>query len=192
MVFIGGDLIAPPFYMGFLFFISIPFLAFLILEEIQYKRLMSKLEDLEYSLKTLGMGEVEGDLYFLNAKSRALYQAFGRTLLTLQTLYFESKMKFKRHKDGYTQWVHDIKIPLASLHLLMHNYEKDLPEEFIVELNLIILQMDSLLEQQLYMKKLDYLNRDFMVDYYPLKPIINQVVKKNHLLFLQKKDEIKY
>ena len=178
--------------MGFLFFISIPFLAFLILEEIQYKRLMDKLENLEYSLKTLGMGEVEGDLYFLNAKSRALYQAFGRTLLTLQKLYLESKMKFKRHKDGYTQWVHDIKIPLASLHLLMHNHEKDLPEEFIVELNLIVLQMDSFLEPQLYMKKLDYLNRDFMIDYYPLKPIINQVVKKNHLLFLQKKDKIKY
>ena len=50
--------------------------------------------------------------------------------------------------------VHDIKIPLSSLHLLMHNHEKDLPENFIVELNLIILQMDGLLEQQLYMENL--------------------------------------
>ena len=187
MIFIGGDLIGARFYMGFLFFISMPFLAFLILEEVQYKRLMKKLEDLEYSIKTLGMGEVEGDLYFLNAKSRALYQSFGSIILTLQRLYLESRMKFKRHKEGYPQWVHDIKIPLASLLLLRHNYEKDLPEDFIVELNLAVLQMDSLLEQQLYMEKIDYLNRDFMIDYYPLKPIVNQVIKKNHLLFLQKK-----
>lgn len=187
LVFIGDGTGFERFYLGFLFFLSLPFFGYLIIEEIQYKKLMKRLENLKYSFEKLGMGEINVDLYFLNSKSRALYKAFGEIISVLQNLYVDSKLKFKRHKTGYTQWVHDIKIPLASLHLMLHNYESELSEEFLVELNLIILQMDSLLEQQLYMEKLDYLNRDFMVDYYPLKPLINQVIKKNHLLFLQKK-----
>ena len=43
MLFIGSNLIGTQFYMGFLFFISIPFLVFLIIEEVQYKRLMISL-----------------------------------------------------------------------------------------------------------------------------------------------------
>jgi signal transduction histidine kinase len=117
----------------------------------------------------------------------------------LQKIYVEQKNNMdklneqrKENLEFINTWVHEIKTPLATSHLLIENnrgrYGDD---ELLDNLEEEVNRMDGLVEQVLYHARMDDFSRDYLIQEYELKPLINEVVKRHARLFISKKIGIK-
>lgn len=81
-------------------------------------------------------------------------------------------------------WVHEIKVPLAASNLLVDSLEDEAPEEVLSQLNLQLDRMDHYVEQVLYYSRLDSFSKDYLLNDYPLKQVVNDVVVNNRNAFI--------
>lgn len=84
--------------------------------------------------------------------------------------------RYKRQSEDFSQyvemWIHEIKLPIASCHLMIHNQSDP---------SLIISQLDKIengTEQVLYYVRSHTAKKDYLIQCYSLKPIINEVIKR--------------
>jgi signal transduction histidine kinase len=89
-------------------------------------------------------------------------------------------------KDYIDSWVHEIKIPLAAVNLLMHSVEDDIPEKKYYLLENEITKIDEYVEQVLYYARLDSFSRDYLIQEYSLKEIVQSVIRTQGNYFIQK------
>lgn len=90
-------------------------------------------------------------------------------------------------KEFIASWVHDIKVPLAALQMLNESYQENIPERASFQITDELTRIDHYVEQVLYYSRLDAFSKDYLIQEYPLKTIINQVVRDNATYFLHKK-----
>lgn len=81
-------------------------------------------------------------------------------------------------------WVHEIKVPLAASNLLVDSLEDDAPEDVLSQLSLQLDRMDHYVEQVMYYSRLDSFSKDYLLNDYPLKQVINEVVVDNRNAFI--------
>ena len=77
-------------------------------------------------------------------------------------------------------WIHEVKIPLASLMLINHNSNNE-NKKYTVQLN----RIDNFLEQILYYVRSEYAEKDFIIKYTDLNKVIGNVALKNKDLILE-------
>lgn len=89
-------------------------------------------------------------------------------------------------KDYIDSWVHEIKVPLAAVNLLLQSIEDDIPEKkyYLVENELS--KIDEYVEQVLYYARLDSFSRDYLIQEYSLKEIVQSVIRTQGSYFIQK------
>lgn len=89
-------------------------------------------------------------------------------------------------KDYIDSWVHEIKVPLAALNLLLQSIEDDIPEQkyYLVENELN--KIDEYVEQVLYYARLDSFSKDYLIQEYSLKEIVQSVIRTQGNYFIQK------
>lgn len=89
-------------------------------------------------------------------------------------------------KDYIDSWVHEIKLPLAALNLLLQSIEDDIPEQkyYLVENELN--KIDEYVEQVLYYARLDSFSKDYLIQEYSLKEIVQSVIRTQGNYFIQK------
>lgn len=102
--------------------------------------------------------------------------------LTMQ----QSMTNQQDQKDYIDSWVHEIKVPLAALNLLLQSVEDDIPEQkyYLVENELS--KMDEYVEQVLYYARLDSFSKDYLIQEYSLKEIVQSVIRTQGNYFIQK------
>ena len=86
-------------------------------------------------------------------------------------------------KEYLELWIHEIKIPIASAYLMMHNDKNK-------KLKLQLDRIDTLIEQVLYYSRSENAELDYLIKNNNLENIVNEVILKNKDLLLAKKIKI--
>lgn len=94
----------------------------------------------------------------------------------LQTL-MEQKRNNQEMIDYYSTWVHQIKVPIAVMRLILQS--KDTKEH--KELSYELFRIEQYVEMVLSYFRLDGSASDFIFKEYPLDPMIRQAIHKNGL-----------
>lgn len=92
----------------------------------------------------------------------------------------------KEFKDYIEMWIHEIKLPLATLTLLSHNNKNQVDTKYITQLK----RMDNYLEQILYYIRSEHAEKDYLITKSKLSKIIHEVALKNKDTLLETKMEL--
>lgn len=95
------------------------------------------------------------------------------------------KQQSQEQKDYIDSWVHEIKVPLASLNLISETIEDDISEKRFNQLRNNLKRMDDYVEQVLYYSRLDSFSKDYLIKSYSLKKMVQQTVRKSADYFIQ-------
>lgn len=154
--------------LGLINFLLIFFLSY-FKKKIFYDNLLNNLELLDKKylvLETLTKPSFyEGELLF-----NILYD-INKSMIENVNLYKNSVADFK---DYVEMWIHEVKIPISSLVLMMHN-KKNIDKRFIQEIR----KLDNYIDQVLFYVRSNYTEQDFLFKKISLNKIISQVAIKN-------------
>lgn len=154
--------------LGLINFLLIFFLSY-FKKKIFYDNLLNNLELLDKKyliLETLSKPSFyEGELLF-----NILYD-INKSMIENVNIYKNSVADFK---DYVEMWIHEVKIPISSLVLMMHN-KKNIDKRFIQEIR----KLDNYIDQVLFYVRSNYTEQDFLFKKISLNKIISQVAIKN-------------
>jgi Histidine kinase-, DNA gyrase B-, and HSP90-like ATPase. len=109
-----------------------------------------------------------------------------KLLQTLVRRNVEQKNLLLQIEQQQVSWIHDIKLPLATLQLFIENQKSELSAENKKTLELVSLNFDQLIENKLMLDKVTLAVDDLIIEKVAIKPIIINVVKKlSHLFHLK-------
>lgn len=92
--------------------------------------------------------------------------------------YEHSQQDFK---DFIEMWVHEIKLPIASLTLMCHNDREHIDKKFLTQVE----RLDDYADKVLYYVRSENAEKDYSFGRVPLRTVINKVALKNKNLILE-------
>ncbi len=101
--------------------------------------------------------------------------------------FYQLKQQIEEHKLFIDQWVHEIKIPLASLSLIYEIIEQDLDDFLSQEFQISIYRLEHYVDQVLYAARLDSFSQDYIIRQIPLKDIRQDLMNYWNPFLTQKK-----
>ncbi len=81
------------------------------------------------------------------------------------------KKSVEEFKDYIEMWVHEVKLPLASLRLMCHNHKNDISKRYVEQIR----KIDKFTEQVLYYVRSEHAEKDFLIKEVPLDKMITKV-----------------
>jgi signal transduction histidine kinase len=151
---------------------------------------------IDYSLKkrwwrSLDISEHPPSLqHYLNEAARSeekiVQEYINGLLIEHQQVIQQAINNQQDQKDYIDSWVHEIKVPLAAVDLILQSIEDDIPESkyYLVENELN--KIDEYVEQVLYYARLDSFSRDYLIQEHSLKEIVQSVIRTQGSYFIQK------
>lgn len=110
------------------------------------------------------------------------YQDLARLLFENQNRITNETANFRNFmNDYYAMWVHQIKVPIAAMHLLLDETDRDSP------LRLELFKIEQYVEMVLSYARLESDHTDYLIKEYDLDSIVRQAVRKYAPLFIAKK-----
>lgn len=85
------------------------------------------------------------------------------------------------YKEYIESWVHEIKTPLTSIHLICTNHKDENTRKILMELS----RVDHQVETVLFYAKSNQVHRDYMIKEYSLKEIILETIARNQQYLIQ-------
>ncbi|MGX7205661.1 two-component system sensor histidine kinase SapS [Enterococcus pingfangensis] len=92
----------------------------------------------------------------------------------------------KDQKDYLDSWIHEIKVPLAAVDLILNSIEFDIPDDKFFLLQNELQQIDEYVEQILYYSRSDEFVNDYLIQEYSLKKIVQPIIRSQANYFIQK------
>ena len=93
----------------------------------------------------------------------------------------EYSLSIQDFKEYIEMWIHEVKLPLASLNLIVHNH-KELSDKKITEQ---LKRLDDDIEQVLYYVRSENAEKDYMIKETELNKVISNVAMKNKDILLE-------
>lgn len=110
------------------------------------------------------------------------YQNLVRQLFENQNRITNETVNFRNFmNDYYAMWVHQIKVPIAAMHLLLDEQGRNSP------LRLELFKIEQYVEMVLSYARLESDHTDYLIKEYDLDVIVKQAVRKYAPLFIAKK-----
>lgn len=113
---------------------------------------------------------------------KLLVQTQDQQNARISKIYEEKKDNF----EFISAWVHEIKLPIAVINLLIENGPGKDKDELLSSIGQETGRIDRLVEQVLYYSKIDDFSKDYFVQELELKALVNQVIKKHAPTFIHK------
>lgn len=101
----------------------------------------------------------------------ALYE-INRSMIELVNNLEEQTNDFKEYIE---MWIHEVKIPIASLILMAHNHKDKLDKKMLEQMH----RIDTYVEQVLYYVRSENAEQDYLIKETKLETIINNIALKN-------------
>lgn len=143
-------------------------------KKVFYQKLFNDLKRLDKGYLVLEMLN-EPDFY----EGQLLYQALediNKSMCENVNFYKNNINDFKEYIE---MWIHEVKLPIASLILMMHN--KKIDKRVIEQIN----RIDTLVEQVLYYVRSENAEKDYLIKEVHLQKIIHELALKNKDNFLE-------
>ena len=141
-----------------------------------YNRLLLNVERLDKKylvLETLTKPDFyEGELIW-----ESLYE-INKSMTENVSDYRENVEDFKEYVE---MWIHEVKIPIASLVLMCHNHKNELDEKYIEQIR----RLDNYVEQVLYYVRSENAEKDYLIKETEITKVISNVAIKNKDILLE-------
>lgn len=135
-----------------------------------YNRLLLNVERLDKKylvLETLTKPDFyEGELIW-----ESLYK-INKSMTENVSDYRENVEDFKEYVE---MWIHEVKIPIASLVLMCHNHKNELDEKYIKQIK----RLDNYVEQVLYYVRSSCSEKDYIIKDVNLEEVVGKVLMNN-------------
>ena len=135
-----------------------------------YRELEEKMENLEEKYLIQEMIKAPDFL-----EGRILYGTVEQMGKAMSDQIFAQQRKNNAFKQYVEAWIHEVKLPIASMRLLLH---KDRGENSRV-MKEQVARMDSYVEQVLYYLRSQVPEKDYVIKEYSLKAVTDQVISRN-------------
>ena len=89
------------------------------------------------------------------------------------------RLGMEQFKEYVEMWIHEIKLPIASLTLMLHNNMDKCDKEFADRMNTQIRRINNYIEQILYYVRSENAEKDYIINDARLSKIISNVALKN-------------
>lgn len=122
-----------------------------------------------------------------NETDKIYEQAYNALLNYNRQINNELVEKITDQQDFITKWIHEIKVPITALQLLIESVQDKIEPEKVTQINEEIKKTDHLIEQILYYSRLDDFSNDYLIQKYSLKKVTKDVVIENMNYLLAKK-----
>ena len=146
-----------------------------------YQELLLSIEKLDKAYYVVEMIEepvfYEGKLFY-----QALYD-INKSMCEMVKILENQTDDFK---DYIEMWIHEVKIPIASLVLMAHNH----PDKFDKNSKEQIKRIEDYVEQVLYYVRQGFAEKDYFINSVSLKKVIANVALKNKNDFLESKIDL--
>jgi signal transduction histidine kinase len=100
-------------------------------------------------------------------------------------MYQKKKKKYRDRSDYFMMWTHQIKTPIAAMHLLID--EEDVPE-----VKDQLFRIEEYVSVVMNYLKSDDITKDFVLMEYDLDPIIEEAVRHYSSIFIRKKLKLEF
>ncbi|MGK0552815.1 two-component system sensor histidine kinase SapS [Enterococcus faecalis] len=119
-------------------------------------------------------------------EERLIQDYVNNLLIEHQQIMQQAITNQQDQKDYIDSWVHEIKVPLAAVNLLLQSLEDEIPDQKYDLLEGELDKIDEYVEQVLYYARLESFSRDYLIQEYSLKEIVQSVVRSQANYFIQK------
>lgn len=142
-----------------------------------YNNFKCKLDSLDQKYLIVEMLQ---DAYFLEGRilTDALYEIDKSMIEKIN----EYKMQVKDFKEYVELWIHEVKLPVASLTLMVHNQKGEQSKKLLSQLT----RLDNYLEQILYYVRSENAEKDYLITKVNLSKVISNIALKNKDILLAK------
>ncbi len=136
-------------------------------------------------------------LQFFKFQKRLSEQDYQNIIKNLKEQNGELKSQeriFKQEmSDYYSMWVHQIKTPIAAMHVLQQILEEEYPEQkYIKEIKLELFKIEQYVEMVLTYLRMGEMSGDLKFEKYSLDAIVRQVIRKYSQIFILRKIHLQY
>ena len=134
---------------------------------------------------------------FFKFQKRLSEQDYQNIIKNLKEQNSELKSQeriFKQEmSDYYSMWVHQIKTPIAAMHVLQQTLKEEYPEEkYIKEIKLELFKIEQYVEMVLTYLRMGEMSGDLKFEKYSLDAIVRQVIRKYSQMFILRKIHLQY
>ena len=170
----------PSLIFSIIFINCIIFLSIILIDYFRkkkfYSNLLNNVENLDKKYLILEMIEkpefYEGKIFY-----ELLYE-INKSMIENVKEYSLSINEFKEYVE---MWIHEVKIPIASLTLLSHNNQNEVDKRYLEQLR----KLDNYIDQILYYVRSENAERDYLIKEISLREIIKNVALKNQADLLE-------
>ncbi len=131
------------------------------------------------SLEYIDIGDLPVASTFIEQHYQQLLNEMQILHQTLENQYDES---YQEMIDYFTLWVHQIKIPIAAIRLLIQSQDYH-QNDLLVQ----ILKIEQYVDMALHYIKMKHMSSDLQIKEYALGDIVDEVIKKEAIFFIQKR-----
>lgn len=94
---------------------------------------------------------------------------------------------FNQNKDILNMWVHDIKMPISIIKLIIERNENTYFEKVLDRVDNQVMRIENCVERVLYLSRIDDFHRDFLIHQVNLEEVIKEIIKKYSKYFIANK-----
>lgn len=135
-----------------------------------YKNLLNTLDTLDKKYLILEMLEkpnfYDGEIF---------YQILYDINKSMNENVKEYSLSINDFKEYVEMWIHEVKIPIASLTLISHNYQNEIDKKYVEQIR----KLDNYIDQILYYVRSENTEKDYIISEKKLQDIIKNVALKN-------------
>lgn len=165
-------------YINFL--IILVSLIFIIKGYIDYKKKIK-----EFISYINGSYYSEGNVFCEN-----IYETIDNKFSEYKKEIEDLKYELQEINDYMTNWIHQVKIPIAILEIMSQRIKEIGNNNVHKEISIEIKRIESLVNQALYISRSGNYSSDFIIEEVNLQRIIKDIIKKNKHLFIYKHIEL--
>lgn len=144
---------------------------------------------MRYLLEMRSCGELEGCADHLPQAASAEIAVYQELLRSLSASYrqhiSEEDEKYQDRSDCFAMWAHQIKTPIAAMHLLID--DQDLPE-----VKDQLFRIEEYVSMVMHYLRADNISRDFVLKSYEIDPIVEEAVRHYSSLFIRRHLKLEY
>lgn len=146
-----------------------------------YQELLLSIEKLDKAYYVVEM--IEEPVFY---EGKLFYQALYDINTSMCEMVKILENQTDDFKDYIEMWIHEVKIPIASLVLMAHNH----PDKFDKNFKEQIKRIEDYVEQVLYYVRQEFAEKDYFINSVSLKKVIANVALKNKNDFLESKIDL--
>lgn len=147
-----------------------------------YTNLLSNIESLDKAY--LVLETIEKPTFY---DGKLLYQALYEINKSMNEFSKNLEFQLDDFKEYIEMWIHEVKVPIASLVLMTHNHKNKFDKRIVAELK----RIEDYVEQVLYYVRSENAEKDYLIKEIPLNKMISNVALKNKNDLLENKIDFK-